>query len=98
MRDRQASEVQGARLDVPRQPPQVRAAWLLPERRVLQEEPMERQFLLESYLQKAVKAWSEVQSWPRIELSRRVWISLRPGLRAYPPSAFHFPAAAEWGF
>jgi len=48
VRGRQAWEVQGARLDVPRQPPQVRAAWLLPGRRALQEEPVARQFLLES--------------------------------------------------
>jgi len=32
-----------------------------------------------------------------IERNRRVQIALRPGSRAYPPSVFHFPAAAEWG-
>ena len=45
----------------------------------------------------AVKAELALLLFP-IEPIQRVWISLRPELRADPPTvSVHFPAAAEWG-
>jgi hypothetical protein len=45
----------------------------------------------------AVKAELALLLFP-IEPIPRVWISLRPELRADPPTvSVHFPAAAEWG-
>ena len=87
------SAEQGVLADVPRQvrPPPVS---LLPARRVLGFGVVLFQLRLsvESRLPRAEKGWLELWSF-RIEL--RVWISLGPGLRAYPPSASDFPAAAE---
>ena len=57
----------------------------------------EPRLAVEPRLQKAGKAGLELRSF-RIELSLRVWISLGPGVRAFPPSASDFPAAAELGF
>ncbi len=52
----------------------------------------------ESMFLKEAKAWWELFSFP-IELTRRVWISPRPELRADPPSAsVHLPAAVRGGF
>ena len=89
------SAEQAVLVDVPRQlrrPPvsRLRARRVLGSRLVL----FEPRLSLESRLQRAGTAWLELPSF-RIELSGRVWISLRPGLRAYPPSASDFPAAAE---
>jgi hypothetical protein len=81
--------------DVPQQlrPPPV---FLLRERQGLSSRVarFEPRLSAESRLLRAGKSWLEL--WPfRMEQSRRVWIALRPGLRAYPPSASDFPAAAE---
>jgi hypothetical protein len=83
--------------DVPQhsRPPPVS---LLRERQVLGSRVarFEPRLSAESRRLRVGKAWLELELRSlRMELSRRVWISLRPGLRAYPPSASDFPAAAE---